>query len=387
MNKTAECSDSKIINVIDEFDYSTQNDSYNGQFIKWRRKKENKFSFSFSSNKDESIFIDGKGFISESAVSAEKRTLARIFNIIGNAMLIWLVTDTIVVKFLVKFLSIIGIDVNSNFFNNTIYGGSLEIVTVIIMVSLIRMIVTMFYLHESFKVPLKVEFMHTMNHPSGLVTGISLALLVCTIINIPSAFSPDTKEIYSFFRNIDTDVSVWGQVEFVVYIIFDTIIMSILSEMIFCGAVFAVCRQFGDLFAIIITSLTAALLTHDFGDMAAVFLISVIGSYGMLRSGSIFTPIAVSIVYKMYVLALTVIEAEPSVSMSMTRGMFMSLVFIAGAVGAILCFLHNRKKGKMLAEYKSEFPLGKRILFSVKIFPYIAVGLVCIVYALVGVVF
>ena len=154
-----------------------------------------------------------------------------------------------------------------------------------------------------------------------------------------------------------------------------------------CGAVFAVCRQFGDLFAIIITSLTAALLTHDFGDMAAVFLISVIGSYGMLRSGSIFTPIAVSIVYKMYVLALTVIEAEPSVSMSMTRGMFMSLVFIAGAVGAILCFLHNRKKGKMLAEYKSEFPLGKRILFSVKIFPYIAVGLVCIVYALVGVVF
>ena len=153
MNKAAECSESKIINVIDEFDYSTQNDSYNGQFIKWRRKKENKFSFSFSSNKDESVFIDGKGFVSENAVSAEKRTLARIFNIIGNAMLIWLVTDTVIVKFLVKFLGIIGIDVNNNFFNNTIYGGSIEIVTVLIIVSLIRMIVTMFYLHESFKVP------------------------------------------------------------------------------------------------------------------------------------------------------------------------------------------------------------------------------------------
>ena len=141
------------------------------------------------------------------------------------------------------------------------------------------------------------------------------------------------------------------------------------------------------MFAIIITSLTAALLTHNFNDMAAVFLISAIGSYGMLRSGSIFTPIAVSIVYKMYVLALIVIEVDSSVNMSITRGMFMAAVFIAGTAGTIICFLHNRKKDIKLAVYKSEFSLGKRIVFSVKIFPYIAVGLICIVYALAGAVF
>ena len=73
MNKAAQHSN-KIINVIDEFDYSTQNESYNRQFKKWRREKENKFSFRFSSNKNESIFIDGKGFVSENAVSAEKET-------------------------------------------------------------------------------------------------------------------------------------------------------------------------------------------------------------------------------------------------------------------------------------------------------------------------
>ncbi len=386
MNKAAQHSN-KIINVIDEFDYSTQNESYNEQFRKWRRKKENKFSFSFSSNKNESVFIDGKGFVSENAVSAEKKILSRIFCTVGNAMLIWLVTDTIILKFLIKFFSIIGINVHNNFFSTGIYGGSIEIVISIIIVSLIKMLVTMLYMHKQFRVPLKVEFMHTMNHPSGLVTAISLALVVCTIINIPSAFSVETKEIYSFFRNIDADVSVWGQAEFLVYTIFDIIVISILSGMIFCGAMFAVCRQFGDLFAIIITSLTAALLTHNFNDMAAVFLISAIGSYGMLRSGSIFTPIAVSIVYKMYVLALIVIEVDSSVNMSITRGMFMAAVFIAGTAGTIICFLHNRKKDIKLAVYKSEFSLGKRIVFSVKIFPYIAVGLICIVYALAGAVF
>ena len=386
MNKAAQHSN-KIINVIDEFDYSTQNESYNEQFRKWRRKKENKFSFSFSSNKNESVFIDGKGFVSENAVSAEKKILSRIFCTVGNAMLIWLVTDTIILKFLIKFFSIIGINVHNNFFSTGIYGGSIEIVISIIIVSLIKMLVTMLYMHKQFKVPLKVEFMHTMNHPSGLVTAISLALVVCTIINIPSAFSVETKEIYSFFRNIDADVSVWGQAEFLVYTIFDIIVISILSVMIFCGAMFAVCRQFGDLFAIITTSLTAALLTHNFNDMAAVFLISAIGSYGMLRSGSIFTPIAVNVVYKMYILALTVIEVDPSVNMSITKGMFMAAVFIAGTAGTIICFLHNRKKDIKLAVYESEFSLGKRIVFSVKVFPYIAVGLICIVYALAGAVF
>ena len=386
MNKAAQHSN-KIINVIDEFDYSTQNESYNEQFRKWRRKKENKFSFSFSSNKNESVFIDGKGFVSENAVSAEKKILSRIFCTVGNAMLIWLVTDTIILKFLIKFFSIIGINVHNNFFSIGIYGGSIEIVISIIIVSLIKMLVTMLYMHKQFRVPLKVEFMHTMNHPSGLVTAISLALVVCTIINIPSAFSVETKEIYSFFRNIDADVSVWGQAEFLVYTIFDIIVISILSGMIFCGAMFAVCRQFGDLFAIIITSLTAALLTHNFNDMAAVFLISAIGSYGMLRSGSIFTPIAVSIVYKMYVLALIVIEVDSSVNMSITRGMFMAAVFIAGTAGTIICFLHNRKKDRKLAVYISEKKKKKRIVFSVKIFPYIAVGLICIVYALAGAVF
>ncbi|MBR1592277.1 MAG: CPBP family intramembrane metalloprotease [Ruminococcus sp.] len=387
MSKAAQRSENKIINVIDEFDYSTQNDSYNEQFRKWRRHKENKFSFSFSSNKNESIFIDGKGFIEENAVNAEKEIITKIFYVIGNAMLMWLVTDTIIVKFLIKFLSIIGVDVHNNFFNTSVYGGSMEIVIVLVAVSVIKVLASMIYIRKRFKVPLKVEFMHTMNHPSGLLTAISLVLLVCTAVNIPSAFSGETKEIYSFFRSIDTDVSVWGQAEFVIYTVFDIIVMSILNEMMFRGAMFAVCRQFGDAFAIIMTSLTAALLTHDFSDMGAVFLISAIGSYGMLRSGSIFTPIAVNIVYKMYSLALAIIEVDPSVNMSITRGMFMAAVFLSGAFGFIVCYLHNRKKNIKLAVYESEFSQGGRILFAVKVFPYIAVGIICIVYAIVGAMF
>ena len=33
-----------VINVIDEFDYSTQTDDYNDEFKKWRRTKNNRFA-------------------------------------------------------------------------------------------------------------------------------------------------------------------------------------------------------------------------------------------------------------------------------------------------------------------------------------------------------
>ena len=42
-----------IVNVIDEFDYSTQNDAYNEKFKKWRRNKDNHCAFNYSANKNE----------------------------------------------------------------------------------------------------------------------------------------------------------------------------------------------------------------------------------------------------------------------------------------------------------------------------------------------
>ena len=38
------------INVIEEFDYSTQSKLYSDHFKEWRKRKENPFSFSFEMN-------------------------------------------------------------------------------------------------------------------------------------------------------------------------------------------------------------------------------------------------------------------------------------------------------------------------------------------------
>lgn len=61
-----------MIDVIDEFDYSTQNDAYNEKFRAWRSRKNNPYAFSFEKNQRESVYIEGRGFIENSLEAVEK---------------------------------------------------------------------------------------------------------------------------------------------------------------------------------------------------------------------------------------------------------------------------------------------------------------------------
>lgn len=372
-----------IVDVIEEFDYSTQNNIYNEKFRKWRKQKENSFAFSFEKNKKESIYIDGRGFIAYSAADAEKKALTGIFYNIGLAMLIWIAFDNVLNKIIISVLSLCGFDIHNNYFSSMIYGGNKEIVTILIITTLIKVLIPLLFLHFTFRLPVKVEFMGNMNNPMALVGTFSVALIVCTAASLPSAYSSDTKEIYELFKNSGADVMVWGQSEFIVYTVFEIIIMPIISEFFFRGAMFAVLRQFGDPFAIIMTSLLTGLMTQNLHTMPAVILISLVASYGMLSTGTVFTSIAVVIVYKMYDLALIIIESDPSDKMPLTRNFFMIVTLITGGTGLLIYWIYSvRKKRVNLALYKSELSFKKRFIHSVKTFPFSVTALLCLICAL-----
>lgn len=373
-----------IVNVIEEFDYSTQNNLYSEKFRKWRKKKENPFAFNFEKNKKESVYIDGRGFIANSATDTEKKVLTKIFYYIGLSMLIWIVFDNILSKIAISVLSLCGFDIHNNYFSSMIYGGNKEIVVTLIITTLIKVLIPLMFLHFTFKLPTRVEFMGSMNNPMALTGTFSVALIICTATSLPSAYSSDTKEIYELFKNSGADVMVWGQAEFIIYTIFDIVIMSVISEFFFRGAMFAVLRQFGDPFAIVMTSLMTGIMTQDLQKMPAVILISLVASYGMLSSGTIFTSIAVIIIYKMYDLTLIIIEIDPSDKMPLTRNFFMIFTLIIGGTGLFLYWIYAvRKKRINLAFYKSELSFEKRFIHSAKTFPFSVTALLYLICALV----
>ena len=373
-----------IVNVIDEFDYSTQNEFYNEKFKKWRRNKDNHCAFNFVANKNEKVYVESKGFVAHSFEEAEKESLTHIVYIIGIAALMWLVTEDVIGKLGISLFTLLGFDIHANFFNSSIYGGSMEIVAALIVVSVLKIVVPAIYAHIKFKFPRKVEFMGKMNNSLALVGAISLTLIICTATSLPSAYSSESKEIYDYFRSIDADLYVWDQTEFLVYTIFDVVIMSIISEIFFRGAMFAALRQFGDPFAIIFTALTAGLLTQDFRAMPVTILISLVAGYGMVSSGTMFTAISVSIVYKMYNLALLILETDRTEKMPLTRNIFMMITLAAGIIGFVVFWIAfvRRKKGG-IALYSSEYSRWRRFGFALKTFPYSAVLLICLAYATV----
>lgn len=375
-----------IIDVVSEFDYSTQHKNYSDNFRKWRRNKNNPFAFNFSANRNESIFIDGKGFVNNSPAISEHETISRIFYIIGIAMLMWVTFENIIGKIIIYALEIIGVNIHSAFFSTSCYGGSVEIVTVMIILSLLKIYAPALYMHRKLKMPLKVEFMGTMNHPTELIRAIAMSLIVCTITSIPDAYSSSAKEIYDYFKSANADISIWGQAEYVIYTIFDVIITSVSAEILFRGAVFSALRQFGDIFAVIVTSVMAALLTQNFPDMITIFFISVICSVGMLKSGSVFTAFAVRTVFKMYQLSIVIIEASTSENMFLIRNLTMTGIFIISTVSLIVIYF-TRKNKNHLAEYNSEISLKERLVFSFRTFPFTAVAAICIIAASIKIIY
>ncbi|MBQ6213048.1 MAG: CPBP family intramembrane metalloprotease, partial [Ruminococcus sp.] len=110
-------------------------------------------------------------------------------------------------------------------------------------------------------------------------------------------------------------------------------------------------------------------------------------------SGSIFTAMSVSVIYKMYELAITLLEVDPSEDMPLTRNFFILIVFITGAILMFIAWLIDKNgtddesPAHGLAIFTSKQTFGMRVFNSVKIFPYSAVAAVCFVYAIIKLVY
>lgn len=382
--KSTELKEKEIISVVDDFDCSAQGEKYDAAFKKWRRNKNNPFTFNFEKNSRESVYVESKGFDSITQESAETEIISRIMNIIGIAMLMFIVFDNVLKKLIICALDLMGVNVHTSFAGDMMFGGSREIVSTYLAITAITFIVPSLYLHFKLRLPVRVEFMSSMNDSGEMIASIALTLAACSAACLPSAYSGDTMEIFTYFSNINTDVSVWGQHEFIVYTIFDVIVISILTECMLRGAIFNALRQFGDIFAAVVTAIMAALMAFDVREIPAELMISVIAGIGMLRSGSISTAFVVRAVYKMYRLALIIIESGSGSRIHTPKLEFILMAFLLGA--AVYCaFLRRRsRRGKKeLAVYSSKISDVRRLAVALTAFPFSAVAGLCVLITII----
>ncbi|MCR4795611.1 MULTISPECIES: CPBP family glutamic-type intramembrane protease [Ruminococcus] len=386
--KLTDTSGNTIISVVDQFDYSTQNQTYNDNFKKWRKDKENPYAFNFELDRRESVFVEGKGFENRSASKAERDCIGKVMNIIGIAMLMWILIDNIISKLVISVFDFIGFDLHTSFFSTGLYGGSLQVITALLATSFIKVLVPAVYLHKKLRMPPRLEYMSTLNHASDMLGTICMTMAVSTVTCLPNIYTNRTMLVFNYFRSINADANVWNQEQFVVYTICDIVIISTLHELFFHGAIFNALRQFGDVFAIIITTAMSGLLVQDFRELPAALLISAIASIGMLRSGTIVTAIFVQICFKMYRLALVLLEDSSPDKIFLKRNTFMLVIFIIGAAGVMMLYIFKRRKPeKHIAEFNSKYSVSQRLEIACKSFPVPAVICLCLLAAFIKVFF
>lgn len=373
MNDSKLGNDNSVIDVVKEFDYSTQQDAYNKKFIKWRNQRDNPYAYNFTENKKEMVFVEGHGFLNSSAAEAEERTLKNIFYVIGIAMLGVFTIDNVLRKLFIQLLGLIGVNVHTTFFNSVIYGGSTEVAAVLIFSILVKLLAPAIFVHSKFKIPMQVSYPCVIGDGIELFLAISTTLVVSVIMSIPSTYVQATHEIYSFFKEYSSDVSLWDQEEFIIYTVFDVIVLSVLTEILFRGEMFAALRQFGDLFAIAVTSVLSGLITQDFNVMLGSIMISIVSSIGLLRSNTIFTAIAVRVTYRMYLLSLTLVEIYAD-DLYITRNLFMAAVFVVGIIAFAVCLINNSRRNRhFCVGFNMYVPMKRKLIIVLKSFPMSAV--------------
>lgn len=371
-----------IISAVDEFDYSTQLESYNVRFIEWRKRKNNPYAYSFEQNKNETIFVEGQGFAEKSPAMAETETLGKILYIIGAAFLVSLFIDNVLSRLLVFALDFLGVNIHGTFFNSVMYGGRTAVLIVLIVISLLELIVPLKILHYELKMPVKLRYPLQLKSWEGLIGTVGMAMIVCVVVGLPSAYSEKTKEIYEFFSPYAADVSVWGQEEFLIYTIFDVIVVSVITELLFRGEIFHALRQFGDAYAVIITSVLSGLMSQDLTKFTGAVLISAVSSIGMLKSGTILSAITARVIYKMYFMGLMLIEMSPSEDMFLTRNVFMILTFAVGLIILFFVFRAGRQREfDCFAKYNAHLSMKKKLILPLKVMPFAAVVIISLVAA------
>ena len=176
-------------------------------------------------------------------------------------MLIWIFIDMFLSKLVIPLFHYLGMDIQTFFYSKSFHGGGIEIVTAMIIISILKTVIPIIYLNKKMRLPNDVRFMKTLNRQNNLIMAIALSVAASTVICLPNIYKDsNATQLYRYFSSLEADTAAWGQTEYIVYIIFDIIILSVLVEILFRGSMFAALRQFGDWFAILITAVVSGLL-------------------------------------------------------------------------------------------------------------------------------
>ena len=286
-----------LIDIAKEKTYQNQFDDYHKEFSEWRSRKDNPYGYSFVHDVREHTYVDGEGYSQRTAEAAEKKALVKCLGLLGATMLIMLFIDAIISLILYRAVNdsaVIAIhyselDKQNDFFTPlvaTVFGAA---------VVLKNLIGLWIFVHFT-KIPLKVA----IPSPKGAKISKSGIYLILVIMVMGKVGNYILSVIFDWI-NMDCvyDLVFYNPDSILadaIFVFFNCILVSIVSEFLFRGAILQTFRQFGDTFALMVSVIAFSLTYYDISSMGYATLFSAVLSLYTIKTGSVKTSILMRIV-------------------------------------------------------------------------------------------
>lgn len=287
--------DSYMIDIAASREYRHQSSEYREAFTRWRNDLRNKLGYRFVHDSREHTYIDGGGFADKQLITAETDALHRCLQFLGALMLLYFGLEQLMfllLRFNYERVHIERIYYSLRNITNVAPSNEVYLFCSFRLILLIVPIAIMTYI---VRLPLRVAVPRDKADRDILIYGfaISMVMMVCFRF-LDYGFSHLLRAVridVTYYTYLQTDT----EKAQIFYFICELILCPVLSEILFRGYLLQMFRQFGDNFAIFISSLAAAMVYHDISKIMYVFSIGIVLGVFTLRCGNIIPTIFIQL--------------------------------------------------------------------------------------------
>lgn len=358
------------IDVVEEFCYDSRNAQYNHDYHLWRKNTKSRFLYRCSQNKKEHSYMEGTGFASTDVAIIERNTLQRVSELLGLALLCFLICFLLCGSFLIWALQQLGMDIHLDFLTLTMGGSQWLVVGVRTLVVLVQYGSALLLLNHFFRLPTRVRVPFSLRAFPETVAAIGGAMLCAAVYCIPDyALNSGAEAAQQLFSYKDTlAVTTYG--------LFDAVVVSILSELLLRGTLLPVLRQFGDRFAVLTVAGVAFLLPNALPARLGECCVGMVSGYLLVKGGSFHNCVILRAVYAALIYARLSLVYQDDASLSI--GGYL-LILLAGFGLSSLLYWLERKNHLRFTNRDTYLPSGKKLLIffeTMTMLPWLAISLI-----------
>lgn len=374
------------IDIVADANYNTISEEYNRALRSWRSNEENEYVFRCRRTAKEHTYVEGVGYHSPDPAAEERRALLRICMVIGLSILIYLLLENLFVYILVTAVKAFGIDVGYSYSDNAVYGPEIAVLGILMLQTFIKYLVPILIFHKTFRMPRRVAFHLKPDVPREFPISVSVTLIVFAAINMWTLFSPTNLLSSSTLGTAYYAVSYMQPKYQIIYLAYETIMVSVLSELLLHGEMFHVLRQFGDWFAILLTAVISACVTHSIVTVLMDLTFATVVGISVLRSGSLLPAFVDRILFHTLLFVFFWLRLLPYENSNEIRTFLMLLLLFAGILGCIL-LIRPTKSNPALLTQKHYLSGKERIETIIHASPLFIIFLLCLALMLIEVIF